>query len=471
MMESSSEIFSWLFVTFVSVALIPLTVVIYRLTLHPLSRFPGPKVAAATRYFEGYYDAIQNGKYTHKIAKMHGEYVMPAILTPYTTEKVAGTNHDVHKRRRAAMNPFFSKASVASRQQVVQELTTQLCHRLDNLISREVKLAAALGAFTRDVATEFLLGKSFDNLGAEDFSAGVGNTLQESGAIWRITKHFRWYGPLIQSVPTWVVKKIGDPGIVECLGFVEDMANTTKAIHAASTNRNTVQDATTIVDTILDSDLPPTEKTPDRLKDEIITVAGAAFETTAYSLCKILYHVYADPEVLRRLRAELVAAGVAGTDASLAKLEKLPYLTAVLTEGLRLSPAIATRMARVAPDRDLTYVKWKIPSGTPVGMTLMLMHTDPDLYADPLHFEPDRWLGQGSKAHKAYAPFGQGTRMCIGMHLAWAELYIAIASLVIRFDFKFSPEALKDVTWASDQFTIGTEARNRLKAVVRRFNP
>ncbi|KAI1361848.1 cytochrome P450 [Xylaria arbuscula] len=448
MMESSSEIFSWLFVTFVSVALIPLTVVIYRLTLHPLSRFPGPKVAAATRYFEGYYDAIQNGKYTHKIAKMHGEYGTPIIRisphelhisdagyfdalynregrwnkydwaynahgTPLST--LSAIDHNVHKRRRAAMNPFFSKASVASRQQVVQELTTQLCHRLDNLISREVKLAAALGAFTRDVATEFLLGKSFDNLGAEDFSAGVGNTLQESGAIWRITKHFRWYGPLIQSVPTWVVKKIGDPGIVECLGFVEDMANTTKAIHAAWTNRNTVQDATTIVDTILDSDLPPTEKTPDRLKDEIITVAGAAFETTAYSLCKILYHVYADPEVLRRLRAELVAAGVAGTDASLAKLEKLPYLTAVLTEGLRLSPAIATRMARVAPDRDLTYVKWKIPSGTPVGMTLMLMHTDPDLYADPLHFEPDRWLGQGSKAHKAYAPFGQGTRMCIGM--------------------------------------------------------
>lgn len=47
---------------------------IYRLTLHPLAKFPGPKLAAITRLYEGYYDVIQEGQYTFKIAELHKQY-------------------------------------------------------------------------------------------------------------------------------------------------------------------------------------------------------------------------------------------------------------------------------------------------------------------------------------------------------------------------------------------------------------
>jgi hypothetical protein len=50
------------------------TLAIYRLTFHPLSRFPGPKLAAVTRYYEAYYDVVQNGQYTFKIKEMHDRY-------------------------------------------------------------------------------------------------------------------------------------------------------------------------------------------------------------------------------------------------------------------------------------------------------------------------------------------------------------------------------------------------------------
>lgn len=50
--------------------------VFYRLFLHPLSKFPGPKLAAITRYYEAYFDVIQNGQYTFKIADMHKKYGM-----------------------------------------------------------------------------------------------------------------------------------------------------------------------------------------------------------------------------------------------------------------------------------------------------------------------------------------------------------------------------------------------------------
>ena len=50
------------------------SLVFYRLFLHPLARFPGPKLAAITLWYEGYYDVIQNGQYTFKIVELHKKY-------------------------------------------------------------------------------------------------------------------------------------------------------------------------------------------------------------------------------------------------------------------------------------------------------------------------------------------------------------------------------------------------------------
>ncbi|RYP91984.1 hypothetical protein DL770_001905 [Monosporascus sp. CRB-9-2] len=304
------------------------------------------------------------------------DWAYDAHGTPLLT--LSAIDHNVHKHRRAAMNPFFSKTNVINRQSTIRGLVSKLCHRLDDFATNSkrshIKLGAVLGALTRDVATEFLLGKSFRNLDADDFRASVGNTLQKSGAIWRSTKHFR------------------------C--------------------------------------------------DEVITVAGAAFETTPYTLSVTLYNAYSKPQILQHLRAELLSAGLNKRETSIAELEKLPYLAAVLSEGLLFSPALATRMARVAPDRDLVHGKQRIPAGTPVGMTALLMHTDPEGYPDPIRFTPDRWMDVEARKRmdKAYA---RGTRICVGMHLAWVELYMVVAAIVQRFDFEFDPDAAKDVTWVA----------------------
>lgn len=139
--------------------------------------------------------------------------------------------------------------------------------------------------------------------------------------------------------------------------------------------QNTEQDAVqheTIIHAILHSNLPSSEKTVERINDEVGTITGAAFETAAQSIRTVLYHLYSDPEMLTRLRAELANAHRdEDGDLSVAVLEQLPFLNGVIREGLRLSPGLATRLARVAPDRDLVYEQWTIPAGTPVGMTGM----------------------------------------------------------------------------------------------------
>lgn len=182
----------------------------------------------------------------------------------------------------------------------------------------------------------------------------------------------------------------------------------------------------TVVHEILASKLPDSEKTFRRVFEDASTISGAGFETTASALRMMLFHVYSNPEILQRLRQELdsAAAKVNGEGsrqvAPLKALEQLPYLTSVLMEGMRLSPAIATRMARVT-DKDLVYGgKWTIPAGSAVGMTTILLHTDESMYPEPQRFNPDRWMEPdpwtaSQQSGKLFVPFSKGTRNCLGL--------------------------------------------------------
>lgn len=180
----------------------------------------------------------------------------------------------------------------------------------------------------------------------------------------------------------------------------------------------------TIIHDILRSDnLPLAEKEFNRVSDEVDTITGAGLETVAQSLRLTVFYLYSNPTLLHRVRTELrdLFSGLgpeAQGEPTLAQLERLPYLTAVIMEGLRLSPGLATRLARIAPDRELVYDdKWVIPAGTPVSMTTLLMHWDESVYPEARKFEPERWIDKERrlKAEKMFAPFSRGTRICLGM--------------------------------------------------------
>ena len=79
--ERSSVVLAFGFLTIYFLYFVGL--VIYRLYFSPLSKFPGPKLAAATYLYEGYYDVVKRGKYTFKIRDLHAEYGKPPRLFPH----------------------------------------------------------------------------------------------------------------------------------------------------------------------------------------------------------------------------------------------------------------------------------------------------------------------------------------------------------------------------------------------------
>lgn len=85
-MEALTNLLSWRHIA-VMAAVYFASLAFYRLFLHPLAQFPGPKLAAITLYYEAYYDVVQNGQYTFKIAEMHKKYgriplLLNALLLP-----------------------------------------------------------------------------------------------------------------------------------------------------------------------------------------------------------------------------------------------------------------------------------------------------------------------------------------------------------------------------------------------------
>ena len=105
-----------------------------------------------------------------------------------------------------------------------------------------------------------------------------------------------------------------------------------------------------------------------------------------------------------------------------AQVEQLPYLTAVIQEGIRLHPGAIMRMQRVSPDEPLVYgqgtnSKWTIPPGTPVSMDAWSTQMNTRIFPDPREFRPERWV-ENPRLDRYLLSFSKGTRGCLGYVLS-----------------------------------------------------
>lgn len=168
-------------------------------------------------------------------------------------------------------------------------------------------------------------------------------------------------------------------------------------------------------------------------------MVGAGTLTVAWALSVATYHLLASPRILERLKTELKSAAPGpDVDLSLPVLEKIPYLVAVVQEAVRLSYGVASRLQRLSPDKPMIFRDsssgkvWSIPPNTPVGMTSVLVHQDESIFPDASSFVPERWI-QNPRLDRYLVSFSKGSRQCLGINLAYAEMYMCLAAIFTRF--------------------------------------
>ncbi|OTA59664.1 cytochrome P450 [Hypoxylon sp. EC38] len=446
--------------------------ILYHLSpFHPLSHIPGPKLAR-TYLAEFYYDFILYGRYTRRIQDMHNEYGPIVRISPdeihcndlnfvdevyaasnrkrdkpmhwvhgsaHTQSAFATSDHDLHKIRRGPLTKFFSRGMIAQLEGDIHRLAQRLCDKLLLQADDPIDVAVSYSCFTSDAISAYCFGDSFGFLDQKgwypNFHVAELSTLKPVFAL-------RFF-PFLT--------KLFDLGEYFIDYFPEDLALLIKTLKIdmpkqirniqTEIDSGVVRERPNIFNSILRLD--PERKKLLNLPEEAISLLGAGTETTSWALAVITYHLLNKPELWAKLKRELEQVVDDPQHLPPLKvLEGLPYLEAVAQEGLRLSYGVSARSPRVATDEDLVYrgewqkkpVEYVIPRGYAIGMSSVIAHHDETVFPDSNSFIPERWLDADTRKtlDRGMFAFSKGSRSCLGMNLAFCELYIALSALTLR---------------------------------------
>lgn len=166
---------------------------------------------------------------------------------------------------------------------------------------------------------------------------------------------------------------------------------------------------------------------------ECLDHMAAGIDTTGDALCFLMWEL-SQPRSARfqeALRAELRGAGHD------APWDRLPYLDAVVTEGLRCFPAIPMSLPRYVPPGGRAIDGFHVPARTIVSAQAYSVHrADGRVFPDPDRFDPERWLVAGdgeAERRRLFFAFSAGGRGCVGRHLALAEMKVLLRDVYSRF--------------------------------------
>ncbi|ACB53173.1 cytochrome P450 [Crocosphaera subtropica ATCC 51142] len=169
------------------------------------------------------------------------------------------------------------------------------------------------------------------------------------------------------------------------------------------------------------------------LRDELMTLLTAGHETTASAMAWALYWLHDTPEVKDKLIEELdtLSPNAEGMD-----IFRLPYLTAVCNETLRLSPSAMLTFTRVVQEK-VEVAGYTFESGDMIQGCMYLTHRREDLYSNPEQFNPQRFIDRQYTPYE-FIPFGGGSRRCVGEALAQFEMKLVIATIMSQYCLKLA---------------------------------
>lgn len=173
----------------------------------------------------------------------------------------------------------------------------------------------------------------------------------------------------------------------------------------------------------------------EQLRDEVVTLFLAGFDTTSTALVWTFYLLDQHPDVKRKLSAE-ISLNLGAKQPTMAELKHLPYARQVLQESMRLYSPVGM-IPRTVHKAD-TLAGYTLPAGATVWLYLNGIHHHKDFWEEPEQFKPERFGADVfKKQHKfAYIPFIAGPRQCIGAEFAMMQSVYALVMIMQQFELE-----------------------------------
>ncbi|KAL2063951.1 hypothetical protein VTL71DRAFT_4445 [Oculimacula yallundae] len=462
--------------------------IVYNIFLHPLRGFPGPTFAKASTWWKTYIEVVTQESMVDVLNRLHEEFGDVARVGPNelhfanpsayhdiynasarwdkerTLYEAFGEDHSSFgmltylesKPRKDVLQPMFSRRAILNIQHVVRRSFDHLVEVLtkNNSAGKSADLLLAFRCFTIDTIMAFCFAKSVNAMEEPDFKAPIVEAMDASLPTFHLFKHFPLFRKLIFSLPPWLAIKASP----ETAGLTHLQDILGKQVQDVTTNPSSLQDAShpTIYHRLLDLQYQKEGQIPDAtsLYEEAQTMVFAGGITVGDTLMTGHFHILSQPELYQKLRSEVLSVWPNLDDPpSIESFETLSLLTATIKETLRMSPGATSPLLRVVPPAGATISSILIPGGTIVGMASTFVHQSDDIFESPTKFDPYRWLAADSRALDHYlVAFSRGPRSCLGINLAWCEMYIAFATMLRRFVMSLDGTKVEDLKWR-DCFT------------------
>ncbi|MCJ1465823.1 hypothetical protein MMC07_004442 [Pseudocyphellaria aurata] len=296
---------------------------VYRLYLSPIAKFPGPKLAALTLWYEFYFDVVKRGRYSWEIAKMHEHYgnieaPRPIVrINPYEihindpeyiddvypgssrrtmkwdwaakmfatkSATLSTISHELHRTRRGSLASFFSKSSVQQLEPVVQSVVKTLVLRLQALKGSGTNLNVLnlYSSLTGDIISQYAFGRSYNFLDTSDFAPHWSEAWLATSRNGHLLKQFGWLEPILRRMPAWMVKYVSKDTLL-VINMQKNLFNQVVEVQTQlRENRKITGQKTIFTDVLLNEQIRPEEKTAAHLAVEANVLVGAGTTTTAH---------------------------------------------------------------------------------------------------------------------------------------------------------------------------------------------
>ncbi|KAK3690287.1 cytochrome P450 monooxygenase-like protein [Podospora appendiculata] len=430
--------------------------VVYALWFHPLARYPGPRFAAISNIWYAW--AWTSGKWPTIMKETHDKYgdivrIAPndlSFITPQAFKDIYG--HPVKGRKlflkpeifwktlsvpgilfimdpkeatekRDLLSPGFSPKALRTQESVIQNYTDQLVETITRLSVKENKTIDISDAFnwvTFDILGELAFGESFEAV--KNAKTHFWTSVITSANFISILPGLLMRLPILKLASPWFMTK-KQAEIYEMHRRLT-MEKIRKRIELGDLAKDDFF-----------SHVLKGEMSEEELASQASTFMVAGAETIAIVLTGITVFLGQNKRAFDKLKDEIFGAFKDTAEIDGESTSRLPYLKAVVEEGLRLFPPVSG-LPRVSPGETIDGEY--IPEGVIVMAETRVMGRDKRNFSDPDTFKPERWIDEKHTMDRRLTNlmFYMGPRGCMGMQMAHVEMRMILAKLVFAFDWE-----------------------------------